>query len=732
MRNICTTLFFGLMLLISSHFIPVNAQMSAGGVPKIPDNDQLVPEIDLTGKGHPDKSAFTAEGEKNIPLKYAVPVAVDIDPSTTGLWNTLEDGTLVWQVAIHAKEATSMSLIFDRFRLMPGQRLFIYDPSGKDMLGAFTYKNNKKSGSLALVPFPGNSLIISWEVPDGDLSGAVLHLGRVGLGFLDLPNDGSAKDGFFGSSGPCNRDINCPEGSDWQTEKNSVVRVFVNGTDLCSGVLVNNVSNDATPYVLTAGHCISDSAGAANSVFVFGYESPYCGGPDGSVTKAVSGAELKAHGGNNLDFTLVQLSQIPPFTYYPYYAGWNNALTPASASVAIHHPNGDVKKISLDYDAPTVSDYDIYDAGTFWKIGQWDIGTTEPGSSGGALFDQNHRLTGTLSGGDARCGNSVNDYFQMLHYMWDAYPEPDKQVKYWLDPDQFGFNFWNGYDPYEVSKKTCDTLTNISEGENLLLYPYGAGDDGYWSGHNINRFSKFAEVFYNSELFSMTGVYIMPGYRKFDSPTDKITVKIWDYNTSPGDIIVQKDVPMNFFQDSVWNFVDFDTIVTVNGSFFAGFEVYYDSPSGALTDQFAVMQVEARNNFGENFAYYFQNNQWATYSGTPPDYRYTSLAIQPVLCGEMPSVGVRDNQNQIQSMEIRVYPNPAERALTLIWPEPLMENVDVMIRDLSGKTVYAGVLHSSGREAIVKLPELAEGMYLISAMSTHKIFSSRFVVSKTH
>ena len=102
---------------------------------------------------------------------------------------------------------------------------------------------------------------------------------------------------------------------------------------------------------------------------------------------------------------------IPFAVINPIYAGWSNEFFPPENSVTIHHPNGDVKKISVDNDPAVVTSYSDFDDNAFWNILQWDIGTTEAGSSGAPLFDQDHRVIGILSGGDASCGHSVNDYF---------------------------------------------------------------------------------------------------------------------------------------------------------------------------------------------------------------------------------------------------------------------------------------------------------------------------------
>ena len=67
---------------------------------------------------------------------------------------------------------------------------------------------------------------------------------------------------------------------------------------------------------------ITDNNDAAKSIFVFGYESPWCDGPDGRVTHSISGSLLKATN-INIDFSLVELTSFPPVTYKPYFAGWD-------------------------------------------------------------------------------------------------------------------------------------------------------------------------------------------------------------------------------------------------------------------------------------------------------------------------------------------------------------------------------------------------------------------------
>ena len=707
------------------------AQISHGGTP-IPLSGTVIDFKDLTGS-LPDLSELASKQvpDKASPLRFAEPVKVSFSPDKTGQWHTLVDGTRVWRLGIRYKNAFSIGVIFNHFRLEKGEKVFLYDPAGHTVLGAFTPDNNKSWGSLAVAPVAGPSVVIEYQVPPGRTNHGDLSVGQVSVGFRDIFRlREKTKDRFFGTSGPCNVDINCPAGDNWQTEKNAVVRIFVNGNELCTGVLMNTAINDATPYLLTAGHCIEDSSDAANAIFVFQYESPYCDGPDGSVNKSLSGATVKATS-KKVDFTLVRLSKMPPFTYQPYFAGWSNSGSAPSQTTCIHHPNGDVKKISQDQDAAVTSDYDIYDKGSFWKILQWDMGTTEPGSSGAPLFDVNHRVIGTLSGGDARCGSSINDYFQKLAYIWNTYPADSNQVKAWLDPNNFQFTLWNGFDPYKAAKKTCDTLTNIQDGEYLTLYVYKSQDGGYWSGHNQDRFTQYAEKFDNPDLFNMTGIYIKPAIVKYDSPADKVTIKVWSSIQQNGQVIVSKDVPLSFFQDSVWNFIDFDTLVTIEGNFYAGYEIYYDTPTGALTDQFAVFQVENRNNsYGFNTAYYYKNGAWASYSDTPDIHLYTSLAVNPVLCGEIPEVAVHNLPDGRSSHPLEVWPNPARDKITITLPDRMPAGGTLYIHDLTGKVLFEQNISTGTTEKILSVSFLSNGFYVVTVETKDDIFLYKLIISR--
>ena len=142
--------------------------------------------------------------------------------------------------------------------------------------------------------------------------------------------------------------VNCPEGADWQNEKKAVALIVEGGSAVCSGALVNNTAQDGTPYFLTANHCLSGGNPTANWVYYFNHESATCTGNTGPTNQSISGSTLKANRAGS-DFCLVHLNDTPPQSWDVWYAGWDNSDDAAavSSAVGIHHPDGDVKKISF-------------------------------------------------------------------------------------------------------------------------------------------------------------------------------------------------------------------------------------------------------------------------------------------------------------------------------------------------------------------------------------------------
>ena len=169
----------------------------------------------------------------------------------------------------------------------------------------------------------------------------------------------------------------------WENEVRSVAMILTSGgSRLCTGSLINNVRQDLTPYFLTANHCLG---GDQSWIFMFNYESPGCTNQNGPTYMTVQGSTRLVNSSTS-DVALLLLDETPPLDYEVHYAGWDASGNTPSTPVGIHHPSGDIKKISFDYNNAS-------NAGNYWDVNNWEDGTTEPGSSGSPLFDGNTQLS---------------------------------------------------------------------------------------------------------------------------------------------------------------------------------------------------------------------------------------------------------------------------------------------------------------------------------------------------
>jgi len=392
-----------------------------------------------------DVETLMAEDEinnatKSGPFRFGETMDVTIDFSNSGLWNVLPNGDRIWRVVISSPNAYSLNFIFNDFYMPQGATLHIYDERGESMMGAFTSKNNLASGDFATYLLPSDLAVIEYFEPLAVAGQGRLGMNQVIHGYRDILNGFDPSRG--GGSGACNNNVACPEGDPWENEINAVTRIVLGG-GLCSGSLITDVPQSGTPYYLTANHCIQGAGSGGNWVFNFNYQSSTCNGTSGSLSQSLTGCSIKASNAGS-DFALVQLNNTPPAAYGAFYAGWDNSGASPTNQVGIHHPSGDIKKISFDNNPATNANFG---GAACWRIATWEDGTTEGGSSGSPLFDQNHRIIGQLYGGEASCSNNVNDYYGRFGVSWATGSTASTRLRDWLDPQNTGTTAMDGFDP---------------------------------------------------------------------------------------------------------------------------------------------------------------------------------------------------------------------------------------------------------------------------------------------
>jgi lysyl endopeptidase len=709
-------------LLLS--FLDCSAQLSRPGDPypmEYPGSPRLkVYELSVTQAMKEKALAIDSESLLK-PAKSGILIDVDYNPENTGTWDTVTNGLKIWRAAFYVKDANTMNLVFAPYQLEKGVKIFLYNFSRKTVLGAFTDINNKTVDVLATAYVPGDLLIVEMQVPGFSVSYGSLAIDGVGCDFYNSGNTSQLKDGWFGTSGDCNIDINCTDDSLYQSLKHAVVRIVYAGGERCTGTLLNNTQQDGVNYIITAGHCISNEKDANEALFYFDYESPWCKGPDGSNDKSVSGATLRSTG-NDLDFSLVELLEPVPFTYKPYYAGWDVSGYPPASGATIHHPLGDVKKISREDHPMSVTSFGHgYVNNTHFLVRHWESGTTEAGSSGAAYFDQTGRVAGTLTGGMADCTNSVNDYFQMISHAWDDYPEQGRQLAYWLDPLNKQPGYVNGYDPYHDFWSTGDTLTNILPGESLVKET-GSLAWGSYSGHNSEYLTGFAEKYSTTVSKKVMGLLLQVAENYIASAYSGLNLTIWEGGNIPGNVVYEKEILLADLAEESNNFIEFDSIITVGKTFFAGYKLSYGTPQ----DTFSVYMAQNRLENKFNTAWVYDGYQWQSLADFTSGTMNSSFAVMPVVFDSLPEpVDV-----PAFTEDIIAYPNPVNSYVWVEFHDVSPLPVDIIIYNAQGQIVLENKYGPYQRVIRLEQMDLNTGIYFIRVKQGDAIYNLKITKIK--
>ncbi|MTI29657.1 trypsin-like peptidase domain-containing protein [Xanthovirga aplysinae] len=481
-------LLFICTMLLPALFLPIQAQISAGGVPYsfqqtvqetiIP--VEIMPSVNLVQLQQEDQQ----DDANGLPPRFGFPHNVNLHLNNSGLWQEVDGGRL-WRLDIQAPGALSLNLLYEKFWLPEGASLFIYNKSKSQVIGAFTEQNNKgtqanpKKFATGLVY--GNTITLEYFEPHTVSGEGVIEISKVVHGYRYISVLGSvSQQESFGDSGSCQVNVNCEEGNSWQDQKTSVAMILVNGTRWCTGSLINNAREDGTPYFLTADHCLDGSADAINSPdlghwsFYWNYESPTCSDGSDFLPPSTNGATIVANNSAS-DFALLRLTESPLDLNDPlnlYFNGWDRSDRPGSGGVGIHHPSGDIKKIATHNIVPNPStNIGLSNPQNYWQI-QWSQTTngfsvTEGGSSGSPLFNSNGHVIGQLYGGSSiNCSDPANDpgVYGKIYASWDLDPnESRRRLSSWLDPDNTGVMSLNGTYPSGGTPPPPPPVCNIDE-----------------------------------------------------------------------------------------------------------------------------------------------------------------------------------------------------------------------------------------------------------------------------
>lgn len=466
---------------------PLVAQ-SVSPIGQVHPNAQALGNIASIGMPLLDRPTIAAEDTNRAangdPARYAIPNTVSVSPWTNGTWEQLDASWSLWRLRIKSPGADHVNLGFQTFFMPDGARMQVYSSNYRHSLRPFDANDHQPTGQFWTPVVMDDDIVCEVYIPTNQKPMLMLDMVHVGSGYRYFgagPTATSSNDG----SGSCNIDVTCPQGVGWENEIAASAAISTGGSIFCSGSMINNTANDGRNFFLTAYHCGVSASQASSLVCYWNYEAATCGSSSAPLNQFTIGSTFRA-GFSTSDFTLVELNSTPNPAWGVTYAGWDRSTATASSAVAIHHPSGDAKKISFENAPVQFTNYgsNAQNANAnHVRVVDWDLGTTEGGSSGSPLFDQNHRIIGQLHGGGAACGNNQSDWYGRFRTSWTGGGNNQSRLSNWLDPNNTG-------------AMTVNTLGGTPQGDVAAATAYGSGCyEGY---------GTLAEVF-SANQFDLSG-----------------------------------------------------------------------------------------------------------------------------------------------------------------------------------------------------------------------------------
>ena len=740
---------------------------------------QTMPKIDLKMIEAED---ILNDAAKDAPWRFGHKFETNIRlRDFSNNWNELPNGDRVWRTEIKCVNALSINLILSNLFIPEGAYLYLYDTDQTNRVGAYTSKNNRKDGLLSTELVLGDDIIVEYVEPLAVKNQGHFTILNVIHGYRSLGIIQNQLEKGINDSGDCHYDVNCPLGNGWENEARSAAMIVVNGNGICSGALINNTCEDGRPLILTANHCLS--SGTTTWSFRFNWASPpgteSCASVLGSTDpgapfdQTANGGTVLANGTES-DFLLLEADNMTladATAWNLFYAGWNHdENTIITEATCIHHPVGDIMKISREEDSPFQS---VGGGAMVWWVADWEFGTTQGGSSGSPLFDQNHRIVGQLFGGPAGCAgtspNQLYDYFGRLGVSWDL------GVGEYLAPATCGQALVvDGWDPNGTPQFDDASAQSIASPEvticGLTFEPKvairNAGDNTLTECTLSYNIDGGANLTYNwtgslgsndSETIVLPGMSSTDGVHMFNAFTSDPNTT---FDTNTGNDTVSKTFTL--FANSVATFINISTdcfgyetawqlsdsgsnLVASGGNQTfgtGGNQTASPSDLGAYGNELTVTEKYCLAVGCYDFIIF---DDWGdglegtSQAGCNTDGNYNITSASGFVFGNMQNVAfdifetinfcltADAGLNSLSLDDFELYPNPSNDLINISLNAAFQGNFNLEIRDLSGRLI--STMQLKDNMTTVDLSSVSNGAYFLTVSDGVSLLTKKVVVA---
>lgn len=483
----------------------------------------------------PDVVSLVKEDDRSESTRFSAPLSLDIAPAAEPESYTFLNGEWTWSQTFSVPNANGLALFADQLNLPEGGRLVLENQHGTQ--GPFTQTDASRKNRLFTDFLPGEIVTLTYRGPLPETT--PFHLWR--LDHVYRPDRWkSPSDKDFGDANGCHVNANCTAGDGWNDEKSSTARinlVVAEGVGFCSGNLINNTARDGRPYLLTGFHCMDGFTPIYDLWAIdFDYTSQDCDDPneEPAPTRYI-GVEFRA-GLQATDFMLLEIMDADFTAEEHFFGGWDRSDGGVSGAIIhFHHPFGDVQKIGVSdvVGMPILTSEIIWNSGVVTPPSHhftmdYGTGTFEVGSSGSCYFDADHRIRGTLNGGNANCPGTTEAFVGRFHLSWDTGTPDSLRLQPWLDPI--------GTNPMTLDGESLLTKRFAKGTVTLGGEPIAGVDITYqWEGGSIS-YTTDDDGRYYGERPSEVSTFTISGTYQEDSPLEQ-DVDVGDLITIRRDIL---------------------------------------------------------------------------------------------------------------------------------------------------------------------------------------------------
>ena len=314
-----------------------------------------------------------------IGVVRATDVETGAPPAAQLAWSAV-DGGFAARVTVISPQADSLRLAVDVLGTPKDVEMVFYGSANPARLeGPVRVGDIRDRTAPWWTPITeGEAQTIEFFVPAGhEPKRLPLRIVRASHLFTTPSSNFTKRMDDIGRSGSCNVDVACSalasEAAFRDAAASVAQMVFNDGayTALCSGTLLNDAdSSSQVPYFFSANHCFDNEAPpyktpaqmqsvASTLTTLWGFEAAACGSSSArSSWSQRSGGAAYLYSDPQTDALLLRLNDTPPGE--AYFSGWDpNPIQGGAAVVTVHHPQGDLKKVTqgavLGYSSPGVA-----------------------------------------------------------------------------------------------------------------------------------------------------------------------------------------------------------------------------------------------------------------------------------------------------------------------------------------------------------------------------------------